>query len=159
MSHIPRLLKLLNTASRYGLDQVSPQLSPKGLPGFMFRLWSLPFRAAATRRLPPEVRLRLALEELGPIYIKFGQLLSTRRDFLPHELADELQSLQDKVPGFTTPSIQTIVEQALQCPWQDVFAELDTQALASASVAQVHSARLLSGEEVVVKVIRPVENP
>ncbi len=155
MSHIPRLLKLLNTAARYGLDQVSEQLRPKGLPGFMFRLWSLPFRAAATRRLPPETRLRLALEELGPIYIKFGQLLSTRRDFLPHQLADELQSLQDKVPGFTAPTIQAIVEEALQCPWQEVFAELETQALASASVAQVHSARLLSGEEVVVKVIRP----
>ncbi|MGJ8688383.1 MAG: ubiquinone biosynthesis regulatory protein kinase UbiB [Gammaproteobacteria bacterium] len=155
MSHIPRLLKLVNTAARYGLDQVSPELKPKGIPGALFRLWSLPWRWHSARQLPPEVRLRLALEELGPIYIKFGQLLSTRRDFLPVALADELQSLQDKVPGFTTPSIQALVEEALQCPWDQVFEELDTQALASASVAQVHSARLLTGEEVVVKVIRP----
>ena len=155
MSHIPRLLKLVNTAARYGLDRVSPQLKPKGVAGLIFRLWSLLWTGSAVRRLSPEVRLRLALEELGPIYIKFGQLLSTRRDFLPNALADELQSLQDNVPGFTTPSIQALVEQALQRPWQQVFAELDTQALASASVAQVHSARLLSGEEVVVKVIRP----
>lgn len=155
MSHIPRLLKLVNTAARYGLDQVSPELKPKGIPGALFRLWSLPWRWHPARQLPPEVRLRLALEELGPIYIKFGQLLSTRRDFLPVALADELQSLQDKVPGFTTPSIQALVEEALQCPWDQVFEELDTQALASASVAQVHSARLLTGEEVVVKVIRP----
>jgi len=155
VSHIPRLLKLVNTAARYGLDQVSPELKPKGIPGALFRLWSLPWRWHPARQLPPEVRLRLALEELGPIYIKFGQLLSTRRDFLPVALADELQSLQDKVPGFTTPSIQALVEEALQCPWDQVFEELDTQALASASVAQVHSARLLTGEEVVVKVIRP----
>lgn len=155
MSHIPRLLKLVNTAAHYGLDQVSPELKPKGIPGALFRLWSLPWRWHPARQLPPEVRLRLALEELGPIYIKFGQLLSTRRDFLPVALADELQSLQDKVPGFTTPSIQALVEEALQCPWDQVFEELDTQALASASVAQVHSARLLTGEEVVVKVIRP----
>lgn len=97
----------------------------------------------------------MALEELGPIYIKFGQLLSTRRDFLPEELADELQGLQDKVPGFVQPTIQTLVETALGTPWQSVFAELDTVALASASVAQVHRAQLLNGDEVVVKVIRP----
>ncbi len=155
MSHLPRLLTLLNTAARYGLDQVSPQVQPAGLAGALFALWSLPWRLHPSRRLAPEMRLRMALEELGPIYIKFGQLLSTRRDFLPLELADELQSLQDKVPGFSSPTIQFMVDQALGRPWQEVFSELDTVALASASVAQVHSARLLTGEEVVVKVIRP----
>jgi len=153
--HIPRLLKLVNTAAHYRLDTISPQIRPTGLAGFIFRLWSLPWALHPVRRLPPEKRLRLALEELGPIYIKFGQLLSTRRDFLPPALADELQSLQDKVPGFTTPTIQRLVEEALERPWSEVFSELSTEALASASVAQVHSARLLSGEEVVVKVIRP----
>lgn len=155
MSHIPRLLKLLNTAARYRLDQIAPQAKLQGLPGLLFRLWSLPWIRHPARTLPPEQRLRLALEELGPIYIKFGQLLSTRRDFLPLALADELQSLQDRVPGFSSPSIQALVEEALGAPWQSAFAELDSKALASASVAQVHSARLLSGEEVVVKVIRP----
>lgn len=155
MSHIPRLLKLLNTAARYRLDKISPHVRAKGLAGFMFGVWSLPWSLHSTRRLPPELRLRQALEELGPIYIKFGQLLSTRRDFLPPELADELAGLQDKVPGFDTPSIQSLVEAALGMPWQNAFARLDTQSLASASVAQVHSAQLLNGDEVVVKVIRP----
>lgn len=155
MSHIPRLLKLLNTAAHYRLDQVSPHVRAKGLAGLMFSVWSLPWSLHPARKLPPELRLRRALEELGPIYIKFGQLLSTRRDFLPPELADELAGLQDKVPGFATPTIQTLVEAALGMPWQDVFARLDTQPLASASVAQVHSAQLLNGDEVVVKVLRP----
>lgn len=155
MSHLPRLLTLLNTAARYGLDEISPQVRPAGMAGALFKVWSLPWRLHPARALKPEVRLRLALEELGPIYIKFGQLLSTRRDFLPAELADELQALQDNVPGFSNPSIQFMVEQALGRPWQEVFSELSTEALASASVAQVHAARLLSGEEVVVKVIRP----
>lgn len=155
MSHIPRLVKLLNTAARYRLDRVSPHVHAKGFAGLMFGIWSLPWSLHSTRKLPPELRLRNALEELGPIYIKFGQLLSTRRDFLPAELADELQSLQDKVPGFATPTIQTLVEAALGVSWQTVFARLDTQPLASASVAQVHAAQLLNGDEVVVKVIRP----
>lgn len=155
MSHIPRLLKLVNTAARYRLDTVAPQIKPAGFAYALFALWSLPWRFHPARRLPPEMRLRLALEELGPIYIKFGQLLSTRRDFLPLAIADELQSLQDRVPGFSTPTIQTLVEEALGQPWQTFFSELSTKALASASVAQVHSARLLNGDEVVVKVIRP----
>jgi ubiquinone biosynthesis protein len=155
VSHLPRLLKLLNTAARYGLDDISPAVRPSGLAAMLFGLWSLPWRLHPARRLPPEVRLRLALEELGPIYIKFGQLLSTRRDFLPTALADELQSLQDNVPGFSSPSIQQIVEQTLGCAWQDVFSELSTTPLASASVAQVHAARLHNGDDVVVKVIRP----
>jgi len=100
-------------------------------------------------------RLRLAMEELGPIYIKFGQLLSTRRDFLETELADELQGLQDNVPPFLSPSIESLVEQALGVPVSAVFQKLETAPFASASVAQVHLARLLTGEEVVVKVIRP----
>ena len=155
MSHIPRLVKLLNTAARYRLDRVSPHVRANGFAGLLFGIWSLPWSLHSTRRLPPELRLRNALEELGPIYIKFGQLLSTRRDFLPPELADELQGLQDRVPGFSTPTIQSLVETALGMPWQSVFARLDTQSLASASVAQVHAAQLLNGDEVVVKVIRP----
>lgn len=101
------------------------------------------------------MRLRLAMEELGPIYIKFGQLLSTRRDFLEIELADELQALQDNVPPFLSPGITELVESALGVPAHTVFQELDLKPFASASVAQVHLARLVTGEEVVVKVIRP----
>jgi ubiquinone biosynthesis protein len=155
VSHYPRLIKLINTAARYGLDDVSPQIKPRGIAGLAYKVWSLPWRWHPARKQAPEIRLKLALQELGPIYIKFGQLLSTRRDFLPLALADELQSLQDKVPGFSDPSIQQLVEEALEQPWQEVFSTLSTEALASASVAQVHSATLLNGDDVVVKVIRP----
>ena len=97
----------------------------------------------------------MALEELGPIYIKFGQLLSTRRDFLDPDLADELQALQDKVPGFLSPSIESMVEKTLDVGIDSVFSRLESTPFASASVAQVHKATLLTGEEVVVKVLRP----
>ncbi len=100
-------------------------------------------------------RLRLAMEELGPIYIKFGQLLSTRRDFLDNDLADELQSLQDNVPPFKTPGIEQLIERSLEVSSAEIFSELELEPFASASVAQVHKATLHSGEEVVVKVIRP----
>lgn len=120
-----------------------------------FRVYSLPWRGHPDRRLPRAVRLRLALEALGPIFIKFGQLLSTRRDFLDADLADELQTLQDQVPPFHSPTIHQLVESALDVPVQSVFARLETAPLASASVAQVHAATLRSGEEVVVKVVRP----
>lgn len=95
------------------------------------------------------------MEELGPIYIKFGQLLSTRRDFLEADLADELQSLQDNVPAFFSPSIESIIESSLGKDVDSIFSNLDSEPFASASVAQVHTATLLNNDEVVVKVIRP----
>ncbi len=155
MSHLPRLLRIVSVAAKYRLDQISPLTADSLLLRWSMRLAGLPWAGSAARRLPAPQRLRTALEELGPIYIKFGQLLSTRRDFLPAELADELQSLQDKVPGFTTPGIAEIIEQALGGPWQDHFASVDQTALASASIAQVHAATLPGGQEVVIKVLRP----
>ena len=107
------------------------------------------------RKLSDGKRLRLALEELGPITIKFGQLLSTRKDFIPTEIAEELQLLQDQVPPFSSPTITEIVERSLGAPSETFFQQLDLEPLASASVAQVHCAQLVTGEEVVVKVIRP----
>ncbi len=95
------------------------------------------------------------MEELGPIYIKFGQLLSTRRDFIDIDLADELQSLQDNVPPFSSPTIDSIIETSLGRSVDSVFSELERTPFASASVAQVHRATLLNNDEVVVKVIRP----
>ncbi len=119
----------------------------------------LPYRLAGMFRSPVSahrnVRLRLAMEELGPLYIKFGQLLSTRRDFLDIDLADELQSLQDNVPPFSSPSIQELVKDALGVSADSIFSSLDDLPFASASVAQVHRATLKGGEEVVVKVVRP----
>ena len=100
-------------------------------------------------------RLRLALEELGPIFMKFGQMLSTRRDLLPRDIADELEKLQDRVPPFGGAEARRIVEVAYERPLTDVFASFDETPLAAATIAQVHPARLKDGKEVVVKIVRP----
>lgn len=114
------------------------------------------FRAPAR---PRGERVRLALEDLGPIFVKFGQMLSTRRDLLPDDVAFELTKLQDRVPPFAGSQARLIVEKAYGQPLDTVFAEFDEFPLASASIAQVHAARLPSGREVVVKVVRPnIEN-
>ncbi|WP_456378504.1 ubiquinone biosynthesis regulatory protein kinase UbiB [Thiolapillus sp.] len=101
------------------------------------------------------IRIRRTLEDLGPIYIKFGQILSTRRDLLPDEIAEELVKLQDEVPPFPAEQSRQIVEKALGGKVDELFARFDPEPMASASIAQVHAARLHSGEEVIVKVVRP----
>ncbi len=101
------------------------------------------------------VRIRRTLEDLGPIFVKFGQALSTRKDLLPDDIADELVKLQDKVPPFSTETARSIIEQELAMSIASVFAEFDDEPLASASVAQVHTALLPGGEQVIVKVLRP----
>ena len=105
--------------------------------------------------LPRGERLRLALQELGPVYVKFGQILSTRRDLLPQDIADELAMLQDQVPPFPGEQAREIIEEALGEPVNKIFASFDTTPLASASIAQVHPATLHDGREAVVKVVRP----
>jgi len=100
-------------------------------------------------------RLRLALQELGPIFVKFGQAVSTRRDLLPADIADELAMLQDRVPPFPGPVARALIEQAYGRPLAEVFESFDETPLAAASIAQVHAARLPGGQEVVVKVLRP----
>ncbi|NNK98320.1 MAG: ubiquinone biosynthesis regulatory protein kinase UbiB [Xanthomonadales bacterium] len=105
--------------------------------------------------LPRGERLRLALQELGPVYVKFGQILSTRRDLLPPDIADELALLQDQVPPFPGEQAREIIEKALGQPVGEIFATFDTNPLASASIAQVHPATLHDGREAVVKVVRP----
>ena len=155
VSHLPRLFKVLSTIAKYRLDQLEVVKPASPLLRVAIATYGLAWSGNAVRSLSPEKRLRLALEELGPIYIKFGQLLSTRRDFLPETLAEELQGLQDKVPALHTPGIAMLADAALGHPWQQVFSELNPEPLASASVAQVHSATLLNGDAVVVKVLRP----
>jgi len=100
-------------------------------------------------------RLRLALEELGPIFVKFGQAVSTRRDLLPADIADELAKLQDRVPPFPGALARESLERAYGRALSQVFSAFDETPLAAASIAQVHAARLPDGEEVVVKVLRP----
>ena len=100
-------------------------------------------------------RLRLALEELGPIFVKFGQAVSTRRDLLPLDIADELAKLQDRVPPFDGRLARQTVERAYGKPIAEVFTSFDETPLAAASIAQVHVARLLDGREVIIKVLRP----
>jgi len=107
------------------------------------------------RKTPRAVRIRKTLEDLGPIFVKFGQILSTRQDLLPEDIAAELAKLQDRVAPFDGEQARRLVEQSFQQPIGAIFARFDTRPLASASIAQVHAATLNSGEDVVVKVLRP----
>jgi ubiquinone biosynthesis protein len=113
-------------------------------------LW-LQGRAPGTRG----ERLRLALQELGPVFVKFGQAISTRRDLLPPDIADELVKLQDQVPPFDGSTARQLVVDALGAPIENNFRQFDSTALAAASIAQVHAAQLIDGREVIVKVLRP----
>ncbi|MET1162795.1 MAG: 2-polyprenylphenol 6-hydroxylase, partial [Pseudoxanthomonas sp.] len=115
----------------------------------------VPRASAAIAAQSRGARLRLALQELGPIFVKFGQILSTRRDLVPPDVADELSQLQDRVKPFDGETARAIVEQALGLPIAEAFETFDTTPLASASIAQVHAATLAGGREVVVKVLRP----
>lgn len=147
-----RLTSIALTLARYRLDELLVALPPLK---FARAVRLLPWGRRRVRELPRGARLRLALQELGPIYVKFGQILSTRRDLLPEDIAGELAGLQDDVPPFPTEQARTLIEQQLGSPITGLFAEFDDRPLASASIAQVHSARLKSGEAVVVKVVRP----
>ena len=119
-------------------------------------LWLLkPLTRASDADLPRGQRLRLALQELGPIFVKTGQILSTRRDLMPPDIAEELSLLQDRVAPFPGAAARARIEQALGRPIAELYAEFDETPLASASIAQVHAARLHDGREVVVKVLRP----
>lgn len=153
MSRAARLVKILRVASRYRLDEF---VDAERLSRAQRGLWKLlPWRLREAPNQPRGARLRCALEELGPVFIKFGQMLSTRRDLLPPDIADELAQLQDNVPPFPEAQSVAIIEKALGKPVHELFADFETTPMASASVAQVHRATLHSGEKVVTKVLRP----
>lgn len=153
MSRLSRLARIIQVCRRHRLDTF---LDSEQLPeGWQRLLRCFPARWRREPAEPRALRLRRALEELGPIFIKFGQLLSTRRDLIPTDLADELSRLQDNVPPFAASEARAIVERALGKPVNELFACFEAEPLASASVAQVHAATLFDGREVVVKVVRP----
>ena len=153
-----RLLAIARSALRHRLDAVLPAdaLIASDIPPLLrwaLRAW--PGRWLPAPRLAPAVQLRLALEELGPVFIKFGQLLSTRRDLLPADYADELALLQDHVPPFDGERARGMVADALGEDFSKEIKQFDLEPIASASIAQVHGATLASDAQVVVKVVRP----
>ncbi|WP_122554504.1 ubiquinone biosynthesis regulatory protein kinase UbiB [Pseudomonas viridiflava] len=156
---VRRLFRIQRVVIRYRLDDL---LFALPLPWWMLAVrFVLPWRwlPRSKSELSRGARFRLALQDLGPIFIKFGQLLSTRRDLLPEDIADELMLLQDRVPPFDQNLAIKLIEEQLGAKICDVFSRFDETPLASASVAQVHAARLKTGEEVVVKVVRPGLKP
>jgi ubiquinone biosynthesis protein len=145
LARLARIARIFWIALRFGLHELVP-----GLPGGpIFRL------AAGRRGVPRAARLREALEALGPIFVKFGQVLSTRRDLLPLDIADELAKLQDRVAPFPSQLAIAEVEKSLGDSVGKVFKTFEPEPVASASIAQVHLATLHDGREVAVKVLRP----
>jgi ubiquinone biosynthesis protein len=146
-----RLLKILAVATRYGLDEIA--ISGLQVPRTAKLIDTIFFWRNITA--PRGVRLRMALEELGPIFVKFGQVLSTRRDLMPPDIADELALLQDRVPPFDSDVAIAQITRALGAHPDQLFASFERVPVASASIAQVHFATLKNGKQVAVKVLRP----
>ena len=150
MSRILRALTIIQITVKYRLDLVVQDLLGKKSPAWLTLLRFLPNPTVARGE-----RLKNALIELGPIFVKLGQTLSTRRDMLPTDIADELAQLQDRVPPFSSSQAAAIVTAAYDKAPDQVFAHFEAEPVASASIAQVHRATLLTGEDVAVKVLRP----
>jgi len=146
-----RMLRIQRVLIKYGLDEFVKETHL--LRPLRFFFLALPRRRDTSA--PLGERIRLALQELGPIFVKFGQAISTRRDLLPPDIADELAKLQDKVPPFPAEEAIAILNEAYGEPVDTVFKRFDTEPFAAASIAQVHTAQLQDGTEVIVKLLRP----
>jgi ubiquinone biosynthesis protein len=143
VSGAARLTRIVKVLARHGFGELAERLRARQ------------GRTRPGAALPPPARLRSALEELGPSFVKLGQLLSTRADVLPPEYIEELRKLQDRVPAVPLRAIERVIERELRAAPTALFERFDPEPIAAASVAQVHRARLFTGEEVVVKVVRP----
>jgi ubiquinone biosynthesis protein len=152
-AQIIRLAHINFVLVRHGLDEII--LATHLFRPFRILYYLAPWNWLPRKREPRAVRIRKALEELGPIYVKFGQILSTRQDLLPDDIAEELARLQDRVPPFPGAQARALVQQVYDEPLDTVFHGFDEIPLASASIAQVHAAQLQDGTDVVVKVLRP----
>lgn len=155
MRSLFRLLAIVRVFLRHGLDQLALDGAARTFDSRLLTTVLTFSRIGRTVTTPRGVRLRLALEELGPIFVKFGQVLSTRRDVLPEDIADELAKLQDQVPPFDSQLAVATIERAFGKSISALFSEFDRNPVASASIAQVHLGRLIDGREVAVKVLRP----
>ena len=144
-----RFLYVIYIILKFGLDQF---LNTKTTAFIHIALLPIRFNQSEENRA---TRLRIALEDLGPIFVKFGQMLSTRRDLLPDDIANELAKLQDQVPPFSFSIAKNILEKAYRKPLKQQFIDFQETPVASASVAQVHFAKLYTGQEVAVKILRP----
>lgn len=156
MKLIPRLFRLIRinfVLMRYNIDEMI--LGSHWFTPLQFLVYLNPYYWLLRKKLTRGERIRLALQDLGPIFVKVGQIVSTRRDLLPDDIANELALLQDQVPPFCGDKAIQIIEKALNAPVSHHFSHVDKQALASASIAQVHAATLLDGTSVVIKVLRP----
>lgn len=153
MKRLARLFTIWSVFARYRLDQLLPDHIATDALKLLIHLH--PAAWGADTSAHPWARLRMAMEQLGPVFIKFGQLLSTRHDLLPEEAIEDLARLQDRVPPFDETAAFAIIEQELKRPVSELFGSLERKPLASASVAQVHAGTLKDGREIVVKVIRP----
>ncbi len=153
LGEISRLLTIQKVLARHGLDEIAFASGVSRATKILFYIF--PWNWFGRKQGPRGERLRCALEELGPIFIKFGQLLSTRRDFLPEDISQEFLKLQDNVPPFPSKEARCIIEDAFESKIEDIFLEFDDIPLASASIAQVHAAKMKDGREMIVKVVRP----
>ena len=153
MSNFLRLLAIQRVLISHGLDEII--FATHLLRPVRFLFYILPWNWFSKNKQKRAVRMRLMLDELGPIYVKLGQILSTRRDLIPEDIADEFTKLQDNVAPFPGEIARKIIEDAYGCNISDVFLKFNEVPLASASVAQVHSATLKDGRDFIIKVIRP----
>ena len=154
IAHFFHLMTISRVLLKHGLDELILN-THLFRPIRLLRYLSPTFWFNPRTRRPRGERIRMALEDLGPIFVKFGQILSTRRDLLPDDLAEELAKLQDQVLPFGAEKAVAIIEASFKQPITDIFAEFEHTPLASASIAQVHTATMHDGREVVVKVVRP----